>query len=85
MSHYNIFFTKEAVKDVQKLTPKLKEKLRNILTNVLNENPHLGKSLTGDLKGNYSYRLNIKDRIVYSIDESKKAVYIKRARSHYGD
>lgn len=85
MKAYKILFTKEATKDVQKLTPKLQTKLRNILVNVLTENPHLGKSLTGDLKGNYSYRLTLKDRIVYSIDESTKAVYVKRARSHYGE
>lgn len=85
MTHYKILLTKEAIKDVQKLTPKLQTKLRNILVNVLSENPYLGKGLTGDLKGNYSYRLTLKDRIVYSIDEAKKAVYIKRARSHYGD
>jgi len=37
------------------------------------------------LKGNYSLRLNIYDRIIYSVSEEKKIVYIKRARTHYGD
>ena len=59
--------------------------LKDILTEVLDAAPYEGKRLLGDLEGNFSLRLNIKDRILYSIDEKKKVVYIKRARTHYGD
>jgi Txe/YoeB family toxin of toxin-antitoxin system len=80
---YEIKITKQAVKDIKTLTPKQKERLKNILTEILAIDPYKGKKLLGQLAGNYSYRLNIKDRIVYSISEKEKRVYIKRARTHY--
>jgi Txe/YoeB family toxin of Txe-Axe toxin-antitoxin module len=39
----------------------------------------------GDLSGSYSYRLTYKDRIVYSLDEERRIVYVERARTHYGE
>ncbi len=85
MPEYEIKITKQALKDIKRLTPKLKNKLKDILTEIISTNPYIGKALIGELKGNYSYRLTLKDRIIYSIDESKKIVYIKRARTHYGE
>jgi len=85
MSKYKIQITKLAIKDINTLTPKLKKKLKEIFTELLINNPYIGKRLLGDLDGNYSYRLNLKDRIIYSIDENKKIIYIKRARTHYGE
>jgi mRNA interferase RelE/StbE len=85
VTRWEIRFTKTARKDVEKLTPKLRGKLRDILVEVLAEDPHAGKRLVGDLEGSYSYRLTFKDRIVYSLDEQKRIVYIERARTHYGD
>lgn len=82
---YEIRITKQARKDIEKLTPKLRQKLRSILVEVISENPYEGKKLMGDLVGNYSYRLTYKDRIVYSIDEKARIVYIKRTRTHYGE
>jgi len=60
-------------------------KLKQILSEVIAVNPYVGKKLLGSLKGNFSYRLNIKDRIIYSIYKKKKIIYIKRTRTHYGD
>lgn len=85
MSSYELRFTKEAVKDFEKLTPKLKEKLKVILTGTISPDPHCGKRLVGDLAGFYSYRLSFKDRIIYSIDEESKTVFVHRTRTHYGD
>jgi mRNA-degrading endonuclease RelE of RelBE toxin-antitoxin system len=82
---YEIRITHKAEKDVRKLTLKLKNKLYDILTEVLSSDPYQGKKLIGDLIGSYSYRLSFQDRIVYSIDETRKIVYIERARTHYGD
>jgi Uncharacterized protein conserved in bacteria len=82
---YDIRFTREAVKDAQVLTPKLKAKLKTVLEQVIAINPAAGKALAGDLKGFYSYRLTIRDRIVYTVSESEHIVYIHRARTHYGD
>ena len=85
MHEYEIRITKQALKDIRKLPPKMKDKLKSILSEVLSKTPYEGKHLVGDLKGNFSLRLNIYDRIVYSIDEDNKIVYIKRAKTHYGD
>ncbi len=82
---YEILITRQARKDVEMLTPKLRNKLRELLIHVISQDPYEGKKLLGDLAGSYSYRLSLKDRLIYSIDESKKTVYLERARTHYGD
>ncbi len=82
---YEIRITRRAEKDIATLTPKLKRKLKDILIHVLRKKPYLGKRLLGDLAGSYSLRLSLKDRIVYSISEKSKIVYIERGRTHYGD
>ena len=84
-SRYTIQITRQAKKDIDLLSPKLKQKLRAILSEVIAENPYEGKRLIGDLAGSYSYRLTYQDRIVYSIEEEIKTVYIERARTHYGN
>jgi len=85
MKKYEILFTKQALKDVKTLSPKLKRKLKSILSEMIEDDPFCGKRLLSDLEGNYSYRLNLKDRILYSIDKEKKVVYVKRAKTHYGN
>jgi mRNA-degrading endonuclease RelE of RelBE toxin-antitoxin system len=54
---YDVRFTKEAKKDISKLTPKLKQKLKKIIQDTLITNPYIGKKLTGDLAGFLSIRL----------------------------
>ncbi len=85
MNKYKIFFTKQTFKEVKSLTPKLKIKLKTILSEVLSKDPFCGKKLCGDLSGNYSYRLDLKNRIIYSIDKKKRIIYVKRTKTHYGD
>jgi Txe/YoeB family toxin of toxin-antitoxin system len=80
---YRVLITKRAQKDIETLTPKLRKKLKDILVHRITVNPHDGKRLVGDLKGKWSVRLTLKDRIVYSIDEDEHTVYILRARTHY--
>ena len=82
---YQIRLTREAVKDVEKLTSKLKAKLKVILENVIAVNPAAGKALVGDLTGFFSYRLTIRDRIVYTVSKNEHIIYIHRARTHYGE
>ena len=82
---YEIRFSRQAEKDIQKLTPKLKKKLMDILRNRLAVDPYSGKALIGELKGCYSIRLSYQDRVVYSIEDEKLMVYVIRARTHYGD
>jgi len=80
---FRLQITRRAQKDIATLNPKLKKKLREILLNRIAVNPFDGKKLVGDLKGSWSVRLTLKDRVVYSIDEEKHIVYILRARTHY--
>ncbi|MDA2923630.1 type II toxin-antitoxin system RelE/ParE family toxin [Acidobacteria bacterium AH-259-L09] len=82
---WEVRFTREAKKDVERLPSKLQAKLRDILAEVLARNPYEGKKLLGDLAGSYSYKLTYKDRIVYSLDEERRIIYIERARTHYGE
>ncbi len=82
---WEIRLTKEAAKDVRKLPPKLRSKLRDILVEILARDPYEGKKLVGDLAGSYSYRLTYRDRIVYSLDQKRRIIYIERARTHYGE
>ncbi|OQY04919.1 MAG: toxin of toxin-antitoxin system [Desulfobacteraceae bacterium 4572_123] len=85
MNVYEIRFTKEALKDVKKLTPRLKAKLKDILEKQVSQEPYSGKKLVGQLKAFYSIRLTFQDRIVYSIDEENRKVYVHRAKTHYGE
>lgn len=80
-----IRFTRQAVRDVERLSPRLRTKLRDILLEVLAQNPYEGKKLLGDLAGSFSYRLTYRDRIIYSLDEDRRILYVERARTHYGD
>lgn len=84
MKKYKIFFSKQALKDVKSFSPRVKNKLKDILIEIISVKPYSGKKLLGTFKGNYSYRLSLKDRIIYSIDKTEGKVFIKRARSHYG-
>jgi addiction module RelE/StbE family toxin len=85
MNPYEIRFSKEAVKDIKRLTPSLKDKLKNILEKRIAPEPYSGKKLIGDLEGFFSIRLTYKDRIVYSIDEEHKTIYVHRTKTHYGE
>ena len=85
MTSYTILCTKEAAKGVAKLPPRLKEKLKIVLQQQVAPQPHCGKRLVGDLVGFFSLRLSYKDRLVYSIDEERRTVYVHRARTHFGE
>jgi toxin YoeB len=85
MKAYRIVFSKQAQKDIGELTSKQKAKLQEILLNILATNPYLGKALKGDMNGLRSYRLNLKDRMVYEIYEEDQSILIIRAKTHYGE
>ncbi|MDQ7841487.1 MAG: type II toxin-antitoxin system RelE/ParE family toxin [bacterium] len=84
-ARWEMRFPGQAVRDVERLSPRLRTKLRDILLEVLAQNPYEGKKLFGDLAGSFSYRLTYRDRIVYSLDEDRRILYVERARTHYGD
>lgn len=77
---YRVRFSRQAAKDVQRLSPKLQQKLKEILRNRIAVEPYSGKPLTGVLKGYYSVRLSYRDRIVYSIHDDELLVVVVHAR-----
>jgi Txe/YoeB family toxin of toxin-antitoxin system len=82
---YRVRFTRQAEKDIEKLTAKLRTKLKDIVRNRLAVDPYSGKPLVGPLKGYYSVRLSYQDRIVYAIHDEELVVIVLRARTHYGE
>jgi len=82
---YEVRFTREAKKDVAKLSPKLKQKLKTLLQSTISVNPYAGKKLVGDLAGFYSIRLSYQDRIIYTINDEQNLIYIHCAKTHYGE
>jgi len=82
---FELIFSKKAKKDIKTLSTKLKVKLKKLLVEVISKDPYIGKKLLGEFEGTFSYRLSLKDRILYSVDLEKKQIFVKRARTHYGD
>ena len=64
----------------------LAKNLYNLLE-VLEQNPFMSppfyEKLAGELKGAYSRRINHQHRLVYTVDEEAKTVYIHSVWSHY--
>ena len=84
---YALVYTKNAVKDVQKikaarLSNKVKDLIEIIKLNPFQTPPPYEK-LVGDLQGAYSRRINIKHRLVYEVIETEKTVKILSMWSHY--
>ena len=84
---YRIIFTRRAVKDAKKLEQaeldgKAKELLKIIKKNPFQKHPSFEK-LVGDLKGQYSRRINITHRLVYVVVEEEKTIKVLSMWSHY--
>ena len=85
--NYRLFFTKQAVKDLELVKKSsFGEKVKRLLT-VLEEDPYQPpfEKLVGDLAGAYSRRINLQHRLVYQIDEEHQAVKILRLWTHYNE
>ena len=87
MVMYEIFYTKNAANDVQKLKAAKLDRKARALIDLLRENPFQNpppyEKLQGDLQGAYSRRINIKHRLVYQVLEEQKAVKILSMWTHY--
>lgn len=82
-----IVFTKQAIKDYEKLKqyPKLVEKVK-ALTELLSRNPFETPPTYEKLIGFeqvYSRRINVHHRLVYEIRKEEKTVIIIRMWTHY--
>ena len=84
---YKIFYTKKAIKDIEKIKSAKLEKISKNLINIIKENPYQNppsyEKLVGDLKGLYSRRINLKRRLVYEVIEEEKAIKIISLWTHY--
>lgn len=84
---YNIKYTKQAVKDIDKLKQSnlaIKAKrLVNIIKENQFQNPPPYEKLTGDLNGLYSRRINIQHYLIYEIFQDKYIIKIISMWSNY--
>ena len=87
MVEFRIVFTKEAQQDSLKLkVVGLQgncEKLLQILAINPFQNPPSYEKLTGNFRGCYSRRINIKHRLVYEVLKEEKTVKVLSMWSHY--
>jgi Txe/YoeB family toxin of toxin-antitoxin system len=83
-----ILWDKSALKGLEKIKNNkvLKRKLYELLV-IIEENPFKVppryEKLVGDLDGVYSRRINIKHRLVYSVDDKNSAIIIHSVWTHY--
>ncbi|RJQ32394.1 MAG: type II toxin-antitoxin system RelE/ParE family toxin [Actinobacteria bacterium] len=80
-----LFLTKRFQKSYEKLDAKVQTRVKKAL-NIISNDPTAGKPLTGELKGEYSYRIG-NWRIIYTIERTniwletvghRREVYKKR-------
>ncbi len=77
---WKIKFSKNAFKDAAKLkSANLDQNVKQLLA-VLKQNPFEPPSekLSGNLKGYYSRRFNIKHRLVYAVDQTTQTVRVQQ-------
>lgn len=82
---WKIEFSRTALKDASKLkSAGLSSKVRNLIE-ILKSNPYQPpyEKLAGNLKGYYSRRINIKHRLVYSVNNETKMIRVVSVWSHY--
>jgi len=71
---YTVRLSRQAEKFYKKLEKNVKARVREALLTLENQ-PYAGKQLHVELKNNYSMRVG-KSRIVYTISEKDKTIYI---------
>jgi toxin YoeB len=83
---WTIRFSRNALKDTKKLRSANLASNVNRLVEILKQDPYQPpyEKLSSNLKGYYSRRINIKHRLVYSIDEENKLIKVVSVWSHYG-
>lgn len=84
---YEVFFTKQSLKDLDKLkSANLSQKAKSLVDIVQIspfQTPPPYEKLVGNLHGFYSRRINIQHRLVYEVNESEKIIKILRMWTHY--
>lgn len=84
---YAVILSRQALKDKVLIKQAgLAEKAKAILDILMADpfrRPPGYEKLQGDLHGYYSRRINIKHRLVYTVDEQMQVVHVLRMWSHY--
>ena len=84
---YKIVYTKDSIKDIEKIKGTNLDKKILALIEIIKNNPFQTpppyEKLVGDLQGLYSRRINIKHRLVYQILENVQTVKIISMWTHY--
>ncbi len=71
---YRIIISPQAKKEQKKLTKIFRKGVSEAI-DTLKDDPNLGKPLTRELAGKFSYKLGVY-RIIYKINEKEKTVFI---------
>lgn len=84
---WSVILARVAIKDIKKikqagLAGKTKALLDLLATDPFTTPPRY-EMLVGNLKGFYSRRINIKHRLVYSVDPDQHIIHILRMWTHY--
>lgn len=82
---WKIEFSRNALKDAKKVkAANLENNVKQLIT-ILKQNPYQPpyEKLSGNLQGYYSRRINIKHRLVYSVNNEENKVRIVSIWSHY--
>ena len=84
---YKFEWTKQAVKDWERLSQSAYAKKGKELLEMIQDNPYQSpprfKSLTGNFKGMYSRRISQQHRLVYEVIEEEKVILINSMWTHY--
>ena len=84
---WTLIYSKQAVKDARKLKAAgLKTKAEAFLAILQTDpfqNPPPFEKLVGDLRGAYSRRINIHNRLVYEVFAKQRTVRVLRMWTHY--
>lgn len=84
---WQVIFSKQALKDIEKLEQSNLDKKARALVAIIKTNPFQNpppyKKLKQNLSGLYSRRINHQHRFVYEISGQKKAVRIIRMWTHF--
>ncbi|MES9855248.1 MAG: Txe/YoeB family addiction module toxin [Sedimenticola sp.] len=84
---WSVVFSRQAVKDLKKIRQAGLASKMVLLLKKLQEDPFVNppryESLVGNLDGFYSRRINIKHRLVYSVDVEQHIVHVLRCWTHY--
>jgi toxin YoeB len=85
--NWSVILSRQAVKDIKKikragLAVKARELLQLLETDSFANSPRY-EMLIGNLKGFYSRRINIKHRLVCSVDLEDHIVHVLRMWTHY--